>query len=101
MRGSYYRSTVDGDARSKSKAKNPSLGTTTQIEISNDSDSAEDESSSSSGETLPKAIYPLHVARSRKAQTQSTIDPTQLTRAMSNLAINRGNVPEDVIEISD
>jgi hypothetical protein len=114
MRGSYYRSTIgqgktvdtetdEDDAKSKRKSKIPLLGrsTTTRLETSNDSDSTKEDSSSSSGKTLPKAIYPLQVAKARKAQTQSTINPTQLTRAMSNLAINRQHVPEDVIEISD
>jgi len=111
MRGSSYRSTIsqgktvdtEDNARGKCKALlGTSHSTTTRIETSDsDSDSTEDDSSSSSEETPPKAIYPLLVAKSRKAQTQSTIDPTQLTRSMSSLAINHTHVPDDIIEISD
>ena len=113
MRGSSRRSTIDqdksdetatdeDDARSKCKAKKApgaSRSEATQIELLDITDSTEDESSSSE-EIRAKAIYPLHVLKSRVA-ARSMLNPTQLTRAMSDLAIKNRHVPQDIIEISD
>lgn len=120
MRGSSRRSAIDqdksdetatdeddaikGKVKVKGKAKKV-LGAsrttkikTLDLDIPDESNSTEDEPSSS--EELPaKVIYPLQVVKSRKAAARSTINPAQLTRSMSNLAIKSRD--GDVIEISD
>lgn len=117
MRGSSRRSTIDQnksdetatneDARSKGKGKGKgkkALGASRvakieTFDIADESNSTEDESSTLEEEIPAKVIYPLQVVKSRKAAARSTINPTQLARAMSNLAIKSQDY--DVIEISD